>query len=442
MWAFGWKVTDPSSPRKKQYTMVAMGDRVIVNYGASNSPGATKEKLNVNLSAANGEEEVISLVNKLATTVYSEFQDRHQKGTDYTQADIYPAAVLIRGDNNTDAAEVVKNFVEKAQGLTGLGLATMLREMNKYKQKARAEVLGGDPSAAPSASPVAPATKPADKLVVDNTTAFKRPNGEIYHSRSVMGHQDVALIRKMRDAGIPIRLYGPPGAGKTALVEAALGELITVNGHGDMTVSHFAGTLLPTPEGGWQWVHGPLAQAMEKGLPFFVDEILRIPTEVLAVLYSVMDGRGELRLDDRPDLEPIKAKEGFYVIAGYNPDLLGGRGLDEALTSRFRLGIEVTTDYDTAAALGVPEKAVRLARNLQTRNEQDKADGGLGVWVPQMRELLTFRDLVNAGLEEEFALSALVSACPREEDVEALATVAQRVFGVTDLTGLSLGRRF
>lgn len=268
--------------------------------------------------------------------------------------------------------------------------------------------------------------EPVEFYYTDTNGKVIRPNGEEYRPREIMGHTDVALLRGFREKGIFIRLAGPPGAGKTALAEGAFGdELITITGHGDMTVANFVGTWLPrrdrkVGESEWEWQDGPLVRAMKEGKVFFVDEGTRIPTEVLNILFSVMDGRNMLRLDDRPDLDVIHGKEGFYVIMGYNPDTLGARVLDEALVSRFRVQINVKTDMNTAKALNIPATAIKIAKNLISRDKADRNNGGPGVWVPQMRELLTFKELVDARAGEDFALSNLVASCPREMDVPAL----------------------
>src|SRR5690606_35040896 len=128
--------------------------------------------------------------------------------------------------------------------------------------------------------------------------------------------------------------YGPAGSGKTAMVEAGFPDVITVLGNGDVTVSGLVGGLVADGTS-WRWVDGPLTRAMKEGKVLFVDEILRIPNEVLAILLGAMDGRGILRLDDNPEAPMVHAEEGFGVIAAYNPDVTGGRQLDEAILSRF-----------------------------------------------------------------------------------------------------------
>lgn len=262
---------------------------------------------------------------------------------------------------------------------------------------------------------------------------IKRPNGEVYKPREILGHTDVALLRELRERQMFVRLSGPPGAGKTALAEAAFGdELITVSGHGDATVASFVGSWMPRPnrqEGDSEWIYvkGPLTRAMENGSVLLADEATRFPTEVMNILFSATDGRKELRLDERPDLEPVIAQKGFYVVLGYNPETLGANQLDEALTSRFGILINVETDFATARLIGVPTLAVRIAEELFRLNKNDIRDGGPGVWVPQMRELISYRNIIDAKLGEDFALSTLAAACPREMDLPQVVMVIKEL---------------
>lgn len=267
-----------------------------------------------------------------------------------------------------------------------------------------------------------------------------RPNGEVYLPRALGGHVDVAVLRALAKSGLYVLLEGEPGAGKTALAEAAFPELVTVQCHGDMTVASLLGAHLPMESGGWRWADGPLTTAVRRGLPIYLDEVNSIPMDVSTVMHSVMDGRDFLRIDDRPDSEPVVAAQGFYVIASYNPGSLGGRRLSEALLSRFAAQIEVTTDFDAARALQVPEELVMIAENLLVKSRTDQETGGRGIWTPQMRELLSAQRLMNAGFTLDFATSALVSQCPWPEDLGIVIEVCEHVLGVR-IAPLHLGNQ-
>ncbi len=123
-----------------------------------------------------------------------------------------------------------------------------------------------------------------EALAGDET--YLRPNGSAYHARMWGEHRDVETLRKAREAttqsvitGVgsamfPL-LYGVPGCGKTALVEASFGnEVITLMGNGDVEASDLIGSYVQTPSGNFEWIDGGLVRAMENGWVYFIDEIL------------------------------------------------------------------------------------------------------------------------------------------------------------------------
>jgi nitric oxide reductase NorQ protein len=223
------------------------------------------------------------------------------------------------------------------------------------------------PAPAPTPRPARPSTAAPGPVV--------RPNGQRYHPRALADHADVAALRALRQAGMPTLLYGPPGTGKTALVEAAFPDLVTVAGDGDTAVADLVGEYTQTDDGTYQFVYGPLVVAMTEGRVLFIDDATLISPKVLAVVYPAMDGRRQLTVKAHKG-ETVTATEGFYVIAGHNPGVHGAV-LTEALASRFGVQIHVQTDYDLAAGLKVNPRAVRVARNLASRQHA----GEVG-WAP------------------------------------------------------------
>lgn len=303
---------------------------------------------------------------------------------------------------------------------------------NARTQQAAAEPIGQAAARTRPARPARPAPSPARQALQQAVNGpVKRPNGETYHPRALAGLSDVTALRKLRAAGVPALLYGPPGTGKTSLVEAAYPDLITVAGDGDTAVADFIGEYVQTPGGRYEFVYGPLIRAMTEGRTLFIDDATLISPKVLAVVYPAMDGRREIVVKAHKG-ETIRAAEGFYVVAGHNPGVHGAI-LTEALASRFAAHIQVSSDYDLAGKLNINAKAVRVARNLATK----QANGEAG-WAPQLRELIAFSKLEEV-LGLEAAVANLVGIAP-EEDRDAVAEVVKTVFG-REVEPLALGRR-
>ena len=262
-------------------------------------------------------------------------------------------------------------------------------------------------------------TVSADALVGDEF--YTRPNGDKYHVRKWGEHDDVQVLRKAREQMQFVLLYGAPGCGKTALVQAAFTEVISVLGTGDTELADFIGGYVQTPSGGFTWEDGPLVRAAEEGRPLFIDEVGLIDPKVLSGVYSLMDGTGELVITANPERGVVKAKEGFYVIAATNPNAPGVR-LSEALLSRFVVQVEMSTDFLLAKKLGAPQQIVTVAQNLSRRQQAGECG-----WAPQMRELLAFRD-ISKTFGTKFAIANIIAAAP-ELDRPVVADVFTRVFG-------------
>ncbi|WP_156755867.1 AAA family ATPase [Actinokineospora pegani] len=286
--------------------------------------------------------------------------------------------------------------------------------------------------APPAANPAPPGSSaPPTGSAVTVTGPVKRPNGMDYHPRTLSGMPDVTALQRLRDAGVAALMYGPPGTGKTSVVEAAFPDMLTVQGDGDTTVADFVGEYTQTDDGRYVFVHGPLVRAMRDGVPLFIDDATLIPPTVLAVVYPAMDGRRQIIVKANAG-EVVDAAPGFYVVAGHNPGVHGAI-LTDALSSRFALQVHVSTDYDLAAQLKIDKRAVKVARNLATR----QARGEIG-WAPQLRELIAYQKIAGV-LGAEAAAGNLVGVAP-EEDREVVAATVKSVFGTT-VQPLALGAR-
>jgi nitric oxide reductase NorQ protein len=289
------------------------------------------------------------------------------------------------------------------------------------------------PAPTPAPAPASPAARAPSPAPAGKPGPVTRPGGQVYQPRSLADMPDVEALRKLRAAGVPALLYGPPGTGKTSLIEAAFPDLITVAGDGDTQVSDLIGEYTQAPDGTFTFIYGPLIRAMAEGRVLFIDDATLISPAVLAVAYPAMDGRREITVKSHKG-EVIKAADGFYVVAGHNPGVHGAI-LTEALSSRFSVQVEVTTDYDLARSLGIDPRAIRAARDLADR----KAKGEIG-WAPQLRELLAYARVAGI-LGENAAIANLAGIGPEEDRDVAAAALAKAFSRPRGVAPRALGRQ-
>lgn len=265
------------------------------------------------------------------------------------------------------------------------------------------------------------------------------------------GLTDVTFMRQARAAGLLVLLVGPPGTGKSALVEASFwedyvksgldfNEDALVVGTEDTTVADLIGGMVQGDDGIFRFKPGKLIKCAigdgERGVPAFVDEALLIDPRVLSVVYSLIDGRGVLPLpEEYKFVDPhtgaknaVHARPGFTIVFAGNPGVPGAV-ISEALASRCTLKPEYLTDYDTVERLLGPahEEMVRVARNMETKRQEGEV-----LWAPQMREMLGYRD-VAAAFGTEVALSNLIANCESDSDREVLEDVIARTLKISNL---------
>ena len=344
----------------------------------------------------------------------------------------------------------VAKALGKSAGATGNALATLAGRGEaerlpgspvRYRATADTARAGAAPPAAPArprkpAAPISPAparppAPPAPAAAPPAPGPLTRPGGQVYRPRTLADMADVTALRALREAGIAALLYGPPGTGKTSLAEAAFPDLITIAGDGDTTVADFTGDYTQRPDGTYEFIYGPLIQAMTGGRALLIDDATLISPQVLAVAYPAMDGRREITVKACKG-ETIKAAPGFYVIGGHNPGVHGAV-LTEALASRFAVQIQVATDYDLARSLKIEPRAITVARTLARR----QAAGEIG-WAPQLRELIAF-DKITRVLGLDAAVANLAGIAP-EEDRDVVTDTAAKAFG-RPVAPLALGRQ-
>lgn len=298
--------------------------------------------------------------------------------------------------------------------------------------------------------------RPAPAPAKAKLGAIVRPNGQQYFPREIAGKADVEFLRMLRDDRTWPLLSGPPGTGKTSMIEAAFAagdseDVILITGDENTSFDDLYGTWVGNGDGNWEWSDGPATQALKQGKVLFIDDITLISPLVLASLYSVLDGRDEVIIkthmteldangqpwaDSMKHQEIVRAHDGFFLVGAYNPSTPGAL-LAPALSSRFKVHLEVTSDYDLAQNAGVPLELVKVARTLDTARTEHRIG-----WAPQMRELFDAAKVAKK-FGMEIALSNLAGIPDDEDDRIFILDTIKKTCGssMQKLTHLRLGKQ-
>lgn len=165
------------------------------------------------------------------------------------------------------------------------------------------------------------------------------------------------LARAMCVGHHPLLLEGPPGGGKTSLIEALAIEagfsFVRVNLSEATEISDLIGSDAPSSvQGTFTFREGSLLKAMRQGSWLLLDELNLASQSVLEGLNSVLDHRREIYV---PELKAkVYAHRSFRIFGAQNPVSEGGgrRGLPKSFLNRFvKVWIEPPDEQDICAIL-------------------------------------------------------------------------------------------
>ncbi|XP_018570303.1 midasin [Anoplophora glabripennis] len=247
-----------------------------------------------------------------------------------------------------------------------------------------------------------------------------------YHMRQL-----AVLVAKALEFKEPVLLVGETGGGKTTVCKLIADnngqELITVNCHMHTESGDFIGGLRPVRDHSgddfnklFEWVDGPLLQAMINGHVFLADEISLADDSVLERLNSLLEPERSLLLAEKgidmnnsSNSELIVANSNFYFIGTMNPGGdFGKKELSPALRNRFtEIWCESCTDRQDLVA--IIEKNIKP--ELSLGNQQDGSSIGNNImdfveWFQNteigkrftisIRDILTWVHFLNVSAEK------------------------------------------
>jgi MoxR-like ATPase len=222
---------------------------------------------------------------------------------------------------------------------------------------------------------------------------------------------EIELFTSAVEAKLPVMLVGPTGCGKTRLVEHMAVRLSrplrVVVGNDDTTTADLLGRFL-VHGGDVEWRDGPVTIAARQGELCYIDEVVEVRREAVAVLHSLGDDRRRLHLDRLG--ESVDAADAFALVCSYNRDrAVGFRDLRPAFKQRF---VTIACDClhpDAEAEVVVREtgasedQAGRLVRIATVLRD---AIGERGREAPSTRLLVNAAHLLVRGIAERTAVEA------------------------------------
>lgn len=236
-----------------------------------------------------------------------------------------------------------------------------------------------------------------------------------YVSRDVFDTiNDLDFIERVgREMRHNILLYGDSGSAKTTVGRAYAAReglpfyAVPLNGATD--VQTMLGKYVPTEDGHFKWVDGPVTAIVRSGGVLVLDEINMPTPRILAVLHPLLDSRRVLPLLDHEG-EVVPAHDDLIIIGTMNPGYEGTVTMNFALKNRF--AVQVPWGYERDIELQLVPLVPSIIDVADQLRRAYRA-GDISSPTPTNR-LMEFEDFaLQLGLD--FALANFVSSYEEEE---------------------------
>lgn len=192
--------------------------------------------------------------------------------------------------------------------------------------------------------------------------------GDRYICRKIHGKWDYHLLDYALENDVNVLLMGDTGAGKTMLGEAYAAKtgMLYYSVPCDVSIDPSAlfGKIVPTENGEFKWIDGPVTQLVRYGGVLNISEINFMPPRIAATLYPLLDSRRYITLLGHEG-EIIRAHEKLLVIADMNPQYRGTQELNAAFKNRFPMKVQWGYDRKVEEALIYNEELLDFAYKLR-----------------------------------------------------------------------------